>query len=549
MPVIHRLLHGRKSAAFENKVEKATRYKIVNVVDFFDRNLVHHRKPDEIPHVRDVDAVDPIKAFEILFDFGFRDPETITMLRRIASRNRVSHGFLKIHINGAVEKRVRFFLSQDDGGEFLMQGTTPRNDQEHFLTEALFSMRKSDFGRPTPPIDLGRTVIEPNFIEDVRGAEFAEQVQRDRQFSPPGVFRFDGLEIAHGANRAVPMEIKKLIGDVVTGQRDGRGIIAESHFGFLGVFRESFVPSSDSMSACHARSLHQNEIKSEHLIYKYSMREFINITKDLDTENNLSEGLIKIPTLWLKKGRGILITQMITWAEHRLKDSKNAEMNEAVAQLRRQYADEIVPKWTYKPDSKVVAMNVKTDDLEGSYEGLKAKTDILGIAVVWMEREDHGIFMIHRDTVAIFPLSWSYLRNFGNERTHPDDLRIGLEAALSTLEHELRHAVQFILLPHEHQRKQKPGYKDYKGEYLTSPVEFDPTIGSAVREYMDYLEAGEKHSRRFLEIYLGLRKTGMFGVQPHPMFKALRKDSPVQYRVAIKKFLGELANKLSVPKS
>lgn len=253
----------------------------------------------------------------------------------------------------------------------------------------------------------------------------------------------------------------------------------------------------------------------------------------------LSEGLIKVPTSWLEAGKRLLVSQIITWADYKLA-GKFPELQKVVDELFEENKSYYRDKLKYRPDDKIQAMTITANDLSGSYTSLNSSSDTITFAVSWEPRNTQGVYLPKRNATVMFPLSLDYLEKFPSNRSHPDDIRIALKTLLATLEHELRHAVQFMLLPHDDQRYQKPGYEKHKEEYFTSPIEFDPTIGSAVEEYLDLKEYDIELNRLSLERFLAMRPAGMSGVQPHKMFIALKKGSPVQYKRAVKKFIEEL---------
>lgn len=257
----------------------------------------------------------------------------------------------------------------------------------------------------------------------------------------------------------------------------------------------------------------------------------------------LSEGLIKVPTSWLEAGKRLLVSQIITWADYQLA-GKFPELQKAIDELFEEHKSYYRDNLKYNPDEKIQATTIKTNDLSGSYTTLNPTSETITFAVSWEPRNTQGVYLPKRNATVLFPMSLDYLEKFPTHRSHPDDIKIALNSLLATLEHELRHAVQFILLPHDDQKYQKPGYEKHKEEYFTSPIEFDPTIGSAIGEYLDLKEYGIKLNRQSLERFLAMRPSGMSGVQPHKLFIALKNGSPVQYKRAVKKFIEELNKRI-----
>lgn len=66
-----------------------------------------------------------------------------------------------------------------------------------------------------------------------------------------------------------------------------------------------------------------------------------------------------------------------------------------------------------------------------------------------------------------------------------------VKKAIGTIEHEMAHAIQFLIIKHSDQKKVNKGYLDQgvSDEYWKSPVEFSPQIISAARNIEAYIES------------------------------------------------------------
>jgi hypothetical protein len=82
-------------------------------------------------------------------------------------------------------------------------------------------------------------------------------------------------------------------------------------------------------------------------------------------------------------------------------------------------------------------------------------------------------------------------------------------------------------------------------------VEFDPMIGSAVHEFLQYWkmanEDGKPNLNDSVRKYLMLTPSGRFGLfTPNRFFRHLKEGDPSRYKIAVKKFLQELKGALNV---
>jgi hypothetical protein len=146
-----------------------------------------------------------------------------------------------------------------------------------------------------------------------------------------------------------------------------------------------------------------------------------------------------------------------------------------------------------------------------------------------------------------------FLRRYPSSRSHEEDLDIGLDDLKESIMHEMRHAMQwFSLMPiDKEQVRRKPRYEDHQNDYYSSPIEFDPMIGSNVREFIrmwNISEGTRKYSlSQSIKEFTGMSPSRIgtpFSVSS--FFSALKKTSQRRYRIAVRKFVIELREKMTI---
>jgi len=277
----------------------------------------------------------------------------------------------------------------------------------------------------------------------------------------------------------------------------------------------------------------------------------------LMTEQTLEEGLIAIPPKMLDHVM-FLLTYHVLWRMRDRFEGKQKELPEQYAAFKKLVANfgETLPPEPYKLDGpvSVTRIPVTLDGMPSNYLHLKPKTDSIFFAIDWRPGKMNGAWRQDKLALIVYPCSLDYIERYPTSRSHPDDLEVGLDTLAETISHELRHMVQFVLLgDYPEQLKMKADYKSHGSDYFTSPVEFDPTIGSAVQEFLHLWRIyGESSSSKNVKMSQAIRQfTGMataprFSTFETPkFFAALKKTAPERYRVAVKKFLKELQARLS----
>ena len=154
-------------------------------------------------------------------------------------------------------------------------------------------------------------------------------------------------------------------------------------------------------------------------------------------------------------------------------------------------------------------------------------------------------FRPDKDAIVIYPRNKkSVLLGYPRQSYALDDYLVELQ---NTIRHELRHVVQVMVLPPEQSQKT---YTDAGGDdYYTSQIEFDPMIGSEAEEFVSVFKAIQGYGKK-INLGQSIRETvGMakpkLGDRSSPFFLALKRGDPARYRLAVKKFIGEI-NRLLV---
>ncbi len=284
---------------------------------------------------------------------------------------------------------------------------------------------------------------------------------------------------------------------------------------------------------------------------------------DVLSEGQINEGLIAIPADMLDHITFLMTYHFLWWAKWKLRQTKDdqytdlKEVRAAYRKLEKEFGEEI-PKTKYevKNNVSITKIPVSVLGLPKSYDHLQPTVTSILFAIVWgTGHQSLGGWRPDKNALIVYPQTLSYMARWPEGRSHADDLQIALTTLKGTVEHELRHMMQFIFLgDYPEQRKQKAGYADHKADYNTSPIEFDPTIGSAANEFVSLW--GIATDGRKLKVQLDFRKSlaKFVAAAPHdmadvfappPFFRDLKKGSPVRYRVAVKKFLKEVVRLLS----
>lgn len=271
-------------------------------------------------------------------------------------------------------------------------------------------------------------------------------------------------------------------------------------------------------------------------------------------ESRLDEGLIKVPQRLLD-GIFWFVAENLLWA---IRDRFTPAMREEYPEHHKAFK-KLCKSGNYTPPRKKFVPELKgfqvrkfrfvTDDLPASYQKLEVANDEIMVLVNFTgEAHLTGTNFL----AAWLPAKQRLVVNLYNrrefkgfpQRVHPEDLNYLLDTVLDSIEHELRHAVQEILLKDKDPRQveRKTGYAEHGDAYFTSGTEFDPQIGSAVHDFVSSVRQFRKLGVRgdfgtWFGQYVGTRPGVLAnGFKAAPLFRALKRAQDPRYKLAVKKF-------------
>ena len=269
----------------------------------------------------------------------------------------------------------------------------------------------------------------------------------------------------------------------------------------------------------------------------------------------LTEGLIAVPPKMAKEIEFYLEFYLLWWARDRFK-GKTRELSEQYKAFKNlvKKLEQDIPKEPFRPTHKnicVQSINLNLSGMPSSYSHLNPSVKSIWFIIDMHPGRQLGGWLSKNKTLGVYPLTLDYLARYPCVRSHPDDLEIALRELKETIRHELKHMVQDVLIQHPDQLKTKPKYTDYKSDYFTSPIEFDPTIGSCVEEFKllwDTYNNARKNSlgksmsiQTAIKRFVDITPSSQFDLlSAHKFFKYLKQVAPVRYKKAVKKFIQEL---------
>lgn len=270
------------------------------------------------------------------------------------------------------------------------------------------------------------------------------------------------------------------------------------------------------------------------------------------TATTLAEGLIRIPPVMLSNIRRLMVRDLLWRMQSRSTDAP-APLKQAIAdQAARNNVT--IPDGPFNPSHEMTAYRIDMN-LEGmdNYRGRAPTKDSITFIMFWAEEKKfNGYWAAEKGHLVMFPMSHDYLYRFPDHRSDPDDIEIGINELMGTVEHELRHMVQTEIIQHPDQLRMKPDYRKHEDDYRTSPIEFDPMIGSAVDDFVKLWTVLHSSGSRKINMkksilgFTGLARKDPFGTfQPHEFFLSLKHHAPQRYRTAVKKFTTEVVRRLT----
>lgn len=269
--------------------------------------------------------------------------------------------------------------------------------------------------------------------------------------------------------------------------------------------------------------------------------------------SSINEGLIPVPVPIKTMLSDAISYQILWWARDMAKnDSKKMRACAALAKTRLGRA---LPREHYKmPDNLLVitSYQIKMEDIPQRYRKMKPSFEKIMLVISWQTNKNtFGSWWNKHKALTIMPLSVEWFARWPN--IDFDNLELLLDKVNETLDHELRHMMQYMFLTDidPYQTDTKPDYAQHGDDYFTSQVEFDPTIASSAAEFVSHYKLLLSYNKK-VDLGIALRKTvGMMkpdmfdGFNRDPFFAALRRKNDSRYNTAVKKFLAEVGMLLS----
>ncbi len=257
----------------------------------------------------------------------------------------------------------------------------------------------------------------------------------------------------------------------------------------------------------------------------------------------LSEGLIAVPEHMFTQAMQNIASHVLSWAL--IKAKTKAQQNE-VWRLADKYDCELWHEYTTNEPVKIDHLKLDFSDIPQHYPD-KHHDDIF-TAVDWRKNYTAAAWHKSKKVILVYPMSGPRPDlMYWPDREHA--LEDYLDDVETSVRHELRHAIQTILLPDaQNTHTYTDAVKD-PVSYATSPNEFDPTIGTLADNFVRYYKALVGYGKKPDASKLIRQAVGMlppnFGEQPDRFFKILRKEDPARYRLAVKKFAAEVMKIIS----
>ncbi len=267
------------------------------------------------------------------------------------------------------------------------------------------------------------------------------------------------------------------------------------------------------------------------------------IIKRVERASNLREGLIAVPDKMFHQAMKNIVEHVLSWA---ITKATTKQQQDEVWRLAHQYNVEL---WRdYDIVSKPVRVDSLPIDLDGIPDHYPTLTDEapLYTAVDWRPSRYAASWHKAKRVIIVYPLAKDTLKYWPHKLHSLGDYLGEIEASIR---HELRHAVQTMLLPDAQNEQIYNNAIDDKVGYNTSPNEFDPIIGTLADNFVHFYNLMAEYGKK-PDIGKMIRQTaGMippsFGEKPDDFFVVLRKNDPKRYKLAVKKFTAEIMRKLT----
>ena len=270
----------------------------------------------------------------------------------------------------------------------------------------------------------------------------------------------------------------------------------------------------------------------------------------LTEDRRLTEGLIAVPPAMRDHIIFLMTFHYLWWAKWRIKSSGQEwpELSRAIdAEAKKIDSDIPSSRYSVDRDISVTKIPVSVEGLPTNYTKLQPRVTSILFAIMWNKTTDLGGWNHAKNALVVYPEAIDYMSYWPSRRSHPEDISIAILTLKGTIDHELRHMMQYVFLgQHEAQRKYKSGYNKGGADYYTSPVEFDPAIGSIAQEFVSLYGIANEARPHDLATAMAM----FVGARPTPsshhifsevrFFKHMRTVAPQRYRLAVKKFFKEV---------
>lgn len=281
------------------------------------------------------------------------------------------------------------------------------------------------------------------------------------------------------------------------------------------------------------------------------------IRKDNIREHALSEGLVKIPKKLLDACYEYVEFMVMWWAQDRIKE-RVTEYPQAAAVFDRLRAALPYSKFPsldedFPAHDDMIGESFKIDweGMPDSYRKLTPNRTHILVGVDFRQGARGGkvgaVYLPERGGIVVCPMNIEYLRRW--PMGHAEDLTAALDEIKSTLVHELRHMVQFVLLADRDPRQvdRSAGYVDASKtgsrDYLTSPIEFDTIVGSKADEFLWHYRLLLGYGKKIvlsdaIQKYVGAKQgDAINGFSAEPFFQRWKEKDERKWRIAVRKFI------------
>lgn len=196
-----------------------------------------------------------------------------------------------------------------------------------------------------------------------------------------------------------------------------------------------------------------------------------------------------------------------------------------------------------------------TDGLPANYQHLVPRQNRIRVGFNWTGKFGSNSPTIAywwgtKNTLMVNMFNVEEFMRFPAPNWGPSIVSDVLKNVEEAVQHELRHAVQDLLLEAVDPKQTviRPDYHQHGDGYYSSPIEFDPQIGSLAFEFVEYWKVHLEHGRRtsdrdrlfMMKQFVGAVPPRNMGMRVHPFFDALKRKDVGAWRAAVKKFYVEV---------